>query len=254
MFNKKKISLHSHPLVSVDPVSGYIFVCFRDYIRGFNDKYESIGQVDYASSGLKSYQESGPLPSLLSMCVFDSKFYFVTATTHNIIILDKGTTHIRNMNASCLTVTRNYIIVGTEYQSILLLDHTWKTIKQFGCHGKENAQFQTCNAICVNSLGQIIVCDQESRRISVFDLDGNWLKNVDFHKKGYFIYRPFNICTDPENNLLIIDRKIQAVFILSPDGKLLDEIHFANKCVVLNDILIWRNKIIVTHEGGILWL
>ena len=48
-----------------------------------------------------------------------------------------------------------------------------KFVRCFGCKGTEPGMFRTPRHICFNTLGQLVVCDEQNQRLQMFDLSND---------------------------------------------------------------------------------
>lgn len=71
-----------------------------------------------------------------------------------------------------------YISDGYGNSRVAKLDKNGDWVKSWGSRGRENGQFNLPHNIAVDKSDNVYVADRSNRRIQVFDVDGNWLRNI----------------------------------------------------------------------------
>lgn len=72
-------------------------------------------------------------------------------------------------------------------------------IRQFGSFGSAPGQFDGANGLCVDRVGQWMVCDTWNNRVQVFTLDGRFVTAL-----GGFV-RPCSIAVNQDGRIAVGD-------------------------------------------------
>ena len=78
-------------------------------------------------------------------------------------------------------------------------------VDQFGHWGEEPGQFAWVTAIAFNRQGELFLCDEHTNRISVFDIQGRFLRYFGSTAGELRLNRPSDIAFDAQDNLYIVD-------------------------------------------------
>jgi len=114
--------------------------------------------------------------------------------------------------------------------------------KLFGSNGNGIGQFNDPYGICVDSNGNILVCDECNHRIQIFNSDGKFISA--FGEKGEEngqFKSPIGIAINSRDNIIISERGNNRIQIFDSEGKFISTFkhrefrHLYGICVDLND-------------------
>jgi catechol 2,3-dioxygenase-like lactoylglutathione lyase family enzyme len=91
----------------------------------------------------------------------------------------------------------NFAIADTGSCRIVVMDPAGQTVAKWGDRGSKPDQLVSPNAIVVNADGNLVVSDQDNKRLKVYDPKGKVLKVKNLDRK------PASIATDAKNRLFV---------------------------------------------------
>ncbi|HLA77271.1 MAG TPA: tetratricopeptide repeat protein [Vicinamibacteria bacterium] len=115
--------------------------------------------------------------------------------------------------------------VMTPAGSMLVADGKKKHIYRFDPRQQYQGLFPDGNErdvtrMTVDGEGGIVVLDQGTRSVQVFDESGRLLRSIPTRGAGYELHRPVDVAVDPCRNLYLADREA-GILVFSPQGQLL---------------------------------
>ena len=128
-------------------------------------------------------------------------------------------------NAIAVSAGRIYV-VDSKAGQVRYYNGTGQFEGTFGAPGTEPDRFGFPSDIAIDPLtGEIFVSDWGNRRISVWDRDGLWLRNIaaPLNDDGEAIFlRPAGLGMDDAGNLYVVDNLLSCVVVMSQWGLLVD--------------------------------
>ena len=198
-----------------------------------------------------------------TICVYESKIFISCLKKRTILVLDSNYRYHSTITIGRYTSPSFYfssfciqgsghIVIGAFGQSILIVDSSGNTIKEFGHYGGGDGQFRGVGKICCNSRDEIIVTDILNHRIQIFDRSGNFI--FAFGSEGVLPdqFRGLGgICVDQNDNILVADYVNDRISIFSPKGDLLQTIDCPIKGGCLQGLTVWNRKIVTSRYNSI---
>ncbi len=161
----------------------------------------------------------------------EDTLYAINEKEKSIIKLAKGertkTFKIKDFTPVSLAVANDgmvWAIDGENYR-IVKLDEIGNIVNRFGTKEKMLSdggagEFDAPVDIAISSKGLIFIADQDNHWIQVFNKDGIYINTIrQTLNKQRFLDEPSAIAFDPYDNLYVLDKSDNTIFIFSADGK-----------------------------------
>lgn len=146
--------------------------------------------------------------------------------------LGNGTGEFIKPNGIAVTQSRMAYVVDSKTDQVKVYDEDRILQFVFGTSGSGDGQLNFPTDLVVNeTTGEIYVADFMNKRIAVFDLAGNWLRNIvtPLNDAGDPVFfRPSGLGIDPSGNLYVVDNALSCVAIINGNGALIDSIGYRN--------------------------
>ena len=132
-------------------------------------------------------------------------------------------------------------------------------IKCIGRRGSKEAEFDDPRGVTIHS-NQVYVCDGDSHRIQVFDLDLNYIGSIGSRGRGRGeLDRPYDIAFDTAGNMYVVEWGNDRVQVMDSSGQFIrmfgqegegklsrpTALHITDKYVYVSD---WRNDRIAVYK------
>lgn len=155
---------------------------------------------------------------------------FVNGETRGVLGNGKG--EFIKPNGIALTQSQMIYVVDSKADQVKVYNEDRILQFVFGATGSGDGQFNFPTDLVVNeTTGEVYVADFMNKRIAVFDLAGNWLRNIlpPLNDAGDPVFfRPSGLGMDPSGNLYVVDNALSCVAIINSNGALIDAIGYRN--------------------------
>ena len=154
--------------------------------------------------------------------------------------LGAGSGEFIKPNGIAVTADLTVYVVDSGTHQVKVYDSTGTLQTTFGAQGDADGEFNFPIDIAINeAVDEVYVTDFWNERIVVFDLAGNWIKNIiapnnDAGDCAFF--RPSGLGIDPDGNLYVVDNALSGVVIMDNQGTLIDIIGYENSQYWTGDI------------------
>ncbi|HEY3296461.1 MAG TPA: CxxxxCH/CxxCH domain-containing protein [bacterium] len=168
-----------------------------------------------------------------------------------------GETPARLVNPHDLAVARDgRLFVADVNDSIKVFDAAGNFLSAFGGHGYFAGRLDDPVSLLINnSLGELYVADQNNSRISVFNLNGTYLRAWGALGNGNGapsrFLRLWGLAADSLNRIWAYDDVLSSLQVFGPDGASLANIHVTNALIRTGvDIEILGDKLYLTAQSS----
>lgn len=169
-------------------------------------------------------------------------------------ILGIGSGEFVMPNAIAVTQDLTVYVVDSKANHVKVYDSSGILQSVFGTAG-----FDFPTDIALNeTAGELYISDFYNKRIRVYDLEGNWLHDIEAPPNDQgdpVFYRPAGLGIDSDGNLYVVDNALACVAKISSQGILLETIGYRNgaywtgELAVPVDAVAYGTKIYVTSNG-----
>lgn len=137
---------------------------------------------------------------------------------------------------------KHIFVVDSKAHVVRVYDLRGRLRGQFGSQGTGMQQFDFPSDVVVDSTtGEVFVSDWGNRRISVWDVKGNWLRNIvappNDHGAAMYL-RPAGLGIDDNGNLYVVDNALSCVVVMDQAGLLLDVFGYQSSQYHTGELLI----------------
>ena len=151
----------------------------------------------------------------------------------DVSLLGSGSGEFITPSGIAVTETQDVYVVDSKAHQVKVYDDFGALQFTFGSQGSADGQLDFPVDIVLNEiLNEVYVSDFWNWRIVVFDLDGNWLRNIitPLNDGGGQAYsRPSGLGIDPDGNLYVVDNALSCVAVITNTGTLIDIIGYSNE-------------------------
>jgi sugar lactone lactonase YvrE len=151
----------------------------------------------------------------------------------DVSLLGSGSGEFIAPSGIAVSETQAVYVVDSKAHQVKVYDDFGDLQFTFGSQGSADGQLDFPVDIVLNEiLGEVYVSDFWNRRIVVFDLAGNWLRNIitPLNDGGGQAYsRPSGLGIDPDGNLYVVDNALSCVTVITNWGTLIDIIGYSNE-------------------------
>ena len=146
--------------------------------------------------------------------------------------LGAGSGEFIKPNGIAVTADQTVYVVDSKANQVKVYDNLGAWQWTFGSEGEADGQFNYPTDIVINeALDEVYVSDFSNRRIVVFDLAGNWLRNIitpNNDEGDPAFLNPSGLGIDPDGNLYVVDHALFCVVIIDNFGTLIDMIGYSH--------------------------
>ncbi len=151
----------------------------------------------------------------------------------DISLLGSGSGEFITPSGIAVTETQAVYVVDSKAHQVKVYDDFGALEFTFGSQGSADGQLDFPVDIVLNELlSEVYVSDFWNNRIVVFDLAGNWLRNIitPLNDGGGQAYsRPSGLGIDPAGYLSVVDNALSCVAVITNTGTLIDIIGYSNE-------------------------
>ena len=199
--------------------------------HGLDADDDSNGQGDEAPCAVET--PDPPLALLPVLYVGDESDGSVQILNNgSVSVLGAGGGEFVKPNGIAVTSNQDIYVIDSGTHQVKRYDSLGVWQSSFGGEGDADGQLRFPIDIVVNEvLGELYVSDFWNSRLVVFDLEGNWLRNIvapsnDSGDPAFF--RPSGLGIEPDGTLYVVDNALACVVILDSHGVLIDIIGYSN--------------------------
>jgi DNA-binding beta-propeller fold protein YncE len=198
---------------------------FENRLQEFEDL-----QVTYNACNALWYDNKIPLPLIYVGDEGDGSVKILDRW--KVTTLGNGSGEFIKPNGIAVSTDHVYVVDSKAHQVKVYdnLDGAWQWT--FGSQGEADGQFDFPMDIAINEpLDEVYVSDFNNGRIVVFDLAGNWLRNIlapENDEGDPAFFRPSGLGIDPDGNLYVVDHMLFCVVIIDNWGTLVDMIGYSH--------------------------
>ncbi len=160
----------------------------------------------------------------------------------DVSVLGSGSGEFIKPNGIAVTEGQTVYVVDSEAHQVKAYDDLGALQFSFGSQGCGDGELDFPIDIVLNELlGEVYVSDFWNKRIVVFDLAGNWLRNIftPLNDGGDPAYsRPSGLGIDPDGNLYVVDNVLSCVAIITNTGTLINIIGYSNEQYWTGDLAL----------------
>lgn len=141
---------------------------------------------------------------------------------------DENSPRINNLIDFEVTINGDIIIADQNLKKLLIFNNSGEFLSQLPKEGS-GFKFDIIKSISTDVNGNIWILDSGQNRIFSFDKEGN--KIIEFGKSDGLrgaLANPISLAVDAENNIYIVDLKLQKVLKYSDTGIFLGDVHVFN--------------------------
>jgi DNA-binding beta-propeller fold protein YncE len=145
--------------------------------------------------------------------------------------LGRGSGEFSKPNGIAVSFDRVYVVDSGTHQ-LSVYDGMGTYLGSFGFPGPGNGELDFPTDVVIHeSDAEVYVADFLNQRIAVFDLGGNWVRNIPPPPNDQgdpVFYRPVGLGLDPNGNLYVVDNALSCVVVMDRSGALLDVFGYQN--------------------------
>lgn len=163
---------------------------------------------------------------------------FVDGNPRGVLGIGKG--EFIKPNGIAVTQSRKVYVVDSKTDQVKVYNEDNIREFVFGGSGSGNGQLNFPTDLVVNeTFDEVYVADFMNKRIAVFDIAGNWLRNIlpPNNVDGYTAFtRPAGLGIDPAGNLYVVDNALSCVAVIDRNGLLINVIGYRNGTYLTGEI------------------
>lgn len=173
-------------------------------------------------------------PAGLAMDAADN-LYVVDSDMAAVLVFDKERRPIRSIGVAAELQSPAYIVIDAprariyvsdpKANKIVIYDRFGKKAREIGAQRGSNSSgyvFSSPQGMAIDKAGQLYVAEMLGAKISVFDVEGNYLRS--FGERGdahYQFEAPKDLAFDSDGNLWVLDTRRAQIYTYTPQGVLL---------------------------------
>ena len=167
--------------------------------------------------------------------------------SEDVSVLGSGSGEFISPNGIAVTEGQSVYVVDSKAHQVKVYDNFGALQFSFGSEGCADGQLDFPIDIVLNeTVGEVYVSDFRNKRVAVFNLLGDWLRNIstpenDGGDPAYF--RPSGLGIDPDGNLYVVDHALSCVVIMTNTGALIDIIGYSNG-------QYWTGNLTLPHDAA----
>ena len=224
----KTISRIERPRHIAFATTGEMVVCEQNgnCITVFDSSYRKLRS--FGSTGSEASRLRGPLGVAISFdnTVFVSasdcvkKFTLKGQFIASVGSLGSGQLQFNTPWAVAYNDTNNRVYVcDTGNHRITILNHDLTFHSSFGIKGSDPGQFSRPAGISVDTTGNVLVADDDNKRIQVFDASGRYLSSITHTTPGQRLKGPVSVAVGPDDCVYVVEFDSDRLSVFNGNGE-----------------------------------